>query len=56
MIKVDGVLYYSCNELANALNNPDPRRPLENDLKIEKIDSTFHSRILKTFELYKNKK
>ena len=27
-----------------------------NDLKIEKIDSTFHSRILKTFELYKNKK
>lgn len=33
MIKVDGVLYYSCNELANALNNPNPRRPLENDLK-----------------------
>ena len=26
-----------------------------NDLKIEKIGSTFHYRILKTFELYKNK-
>lgn len=47
MIKVDGVLYYSCNELANALNNPDPRRALENDLKI--AWSKFYGRSIECY-------
>lgn len=35
MLKVDGVLYYSCNELANAINYPDCNRSLEQALKRE---------------------